>query len=213
MRSTYNKNKNSISNMKLLIVPTAVLLLALFSAPKASAQIGGVAKKPTAESINSDLFSGLDFFAKAAVHYAAAVLPTQKAMEYRAKLEASTKEKQSSAIAEFSGELTVIANRMREEMQSLSQEALESINKGDAEFKKGLAKWAVVGGAIALAAKQGGQDAALATAIPIAQEMLKDLPAIKGMGDAMSDLRKAQEGQEDPEGRKGKKGKKGKKGQ
>ena len=74
--------------------------------------------------------------------------------------------------------------------EKLSKEAQEFVKQGDGEFKKGLTKWGAVGVSLGLAAKAGGEDAALVAAIPVAQEMIKDLPQLKKMSDAMSKLKK-----------------------
>ena len=178
--------------MKKTLVMAVIALLTL--APNATqAQLGGLGKlgaKVTAESLSGDVTCGMDFFLEAAVYYTSAVFPKSEAA-IKAKDFADLKGKSdSAAFATLTTGIADQADKIAKEGKKLDADAKEAIKKGDAEFAKGVAKWAVLAGSIAMAAKDGKPDAALAAAIPVAQQAVKDLPQIKKMSDAMKALKK-----------------------
>lgn len=163
----------------------------LLAAPNPThAQFGGLLKKVTADSLNAELFGGLDFFAKAQVYYTKALLPAEEAKKIEAELQSNDNTVKHKALSAASNRIEEVAKEMKAKAQKLSKEAQELVSKGNKEFSKGVAKWGAIGGMLASAAKDGGKDAALTAAIPVAQQMIKDLPQIKKMNDAISALSK-----------------------
>jgi hypothetical protein len=177
-----------MKRIALILTITAGFFLA--GTTHTQAQFGGLTKKVTAESLNTDAFGGLDFFAKAAGFYADAIIPSTKLAKIKADLEVADPKIRQKALATANEELLKAADAQVAKGEKLSKEAQEFVKQGDGEFKKGLTKWGAVGVSLGLAAKAGGEDAALVAAIPVAQEMIKDLPQLKKMSDAMSKLKK-----------------------
>ena len=147
-------------------------------------------KKPTAESINSDVFGGMDFFGKAIDFYAQAVVPAEKLAKLKADLKEAVDAKKSASLADLAGEVEAAAKDLEKAGKKLSAEAKELVKKGNGEVTKGVVKWGALAGALALAAKEGGADVAMAAAIPVAKQAVQDLPKIKKMNDAVSKLSK-----------------------
>ncbi len=158
------------------------------------AQLGGLGKalggKVTAESLNADVTAGMDFFLEASVYYAKAVFPKEEAAKIEAELKQLKGTTDSAALANPTDKIRTKAEELAKAGQKLDKEAKDLVKKGDKEFGKGVAKWAALGGALAIAAKNGGEDAALVVAIPVAEQAAKDLPQIKKMGDAIKALNK-----------------------
>jgi hypothetical protein len=179
--------KNSLI---LCIAATALFAVKLPSQAQFGGLVGGLVKKVTAESLTADGFGGLDFFAKAAEQYSNALLPAEEAKKLEADLKSNDKSVVKKAVITASTRLEEVAKEKKAKAEKLSKEAQELVKKGNGEFSKGVAKWVLVGGALALAAKEGAKDAALVAAIPVAQEMIKDLPQLKKMNDAISALSK-----------------------
>jgi len=178
--------------MKKTLVIAVIALLTL--APNATqAQLGGLGKlgaKVTAESLSGDVTGGMDFFLEAAACYANAVCPKEEAASINADVVKLKGKPDSASLAEVTTKLREKIEAKSKRGEKLDAEAKEWAKKGDAEFAKGVAKWAILGGSIAMAAKDGKADAALAAAIPVAQQAVKDLPQVKKMSDAMKALNK-----------------------
>ena len=181
----------------LAIAAAAALLLPL----KSQAQLGGLTKiaggaggNLTAESLNTDLFSGLQFFAKANMKFAEAIMPATNSVAIRAKLEAVLETKDTAAAQaadkETRKQLQAEIEKLQKEHKVLSEDQKALIKEGEGEATKGVAKWGVVAASLAMAAKSGKTDAQLATAIPAAQQMIQDLPDIKNMLSTVAKLRK-----------------------
>jgi len=169
------------------------LAVALLFTTVAQAQLGGFGKslgKVTEESLKGDVIGGMDFFINAAGHYGNALFPKEEAAKHKAELDALRGKPNSSAFAAATDKFKVRGDELLKAGTALSAEAKGNIKKGDAEFAKGVIKWAALGGSLALAAKDGGKDTALLAAIPVAQQAVKDLPQIKKMSDVMSALNK-----------------------
>jgi len=181
-----------MKQIHLLWLATVVALVAVI--PQAQAQFGGIAKglagSVTAESLNGDLFGGLDFFAKAQVHFANALQPATDAAKLKALLdEAKSHDETLAAVKSANDANLKKAQEAKAKGEAFSAEATAEISKGKGEIGKGIAKWAAVGTSLGIAASKGGGDAALLAAIPTATEMIKDLPALKKMNDAINELK------------------------
>lgn len=78
-----------MKNMHSLWLATVIAFAVVI--PQAQAQFGGIAQglaaNVTAESLNGDLFGGLDFFAEAQVHFANALQPATDAAKLKALLD------------------------------------------------------------------------------------------------------------------------------
>ena len=173
------------------IILAGVTLLAPLSI---QAQLGGLGKavggKVTAESLNADITAGMDFFLEASIYYSKAILPEQEAAKKEAEFRQLMGTTNSKALTTASEQIRTKAEELAKAGVKLDKEAKDLIKNGDKELRKGVTKWAVLGGALAIAATSGGEDAALAVAIPVAEQAAKDLPEIKKMGDAIKALNK-----------------------
>ena len=167
----------------LAIAAAAALLLPL----KSQAQLGGLSKiaggaggNVTAESLNTDLSSGLEFFGKANSKFMEAVGLKEKSADYNSRIKAALDEKklaEASAIQkEQRKELEDGIDKLVKENKPLTDAQKKLIKEGQGEATKGVAKWGVVGASLTMAGKSGKTDAQFATAIPAAQQMLQDLP-------------------------------------
>lgn len=176
------------------MIATAALLLPLKSQGQLGA-LGNAGGTVTPESLNADLFGGLEFFAKANIKFAAAVLPAENAAKIKASLDAAiaTKDAKQAQAAdkETREEIKAGIEQLIKEKKELTEQQKQLIKEGQKEAVKGVAKWAAVGVSLAMAAKSGNSDAQLATAIPAAQQMIQDLPAIKNMLGTFNELNKA----------------------
>lgn len=167
-----------------------ITLIAVAIAQSVNAQLGGLLKKVSAGGLTGDVASGMDFFLEAQKHYVDALFPKEEASKMKADLDALKGKIGSQSFLTNSEKLKTKAEELSKDGKKLSDEAKAYIKKGDAEFAKGVAKWVALGASLAMAAKDGGKDAALLTAIPVAQQAVKDLPQIKKMSDAISALNK-----------------------
>jgi hypothetical protein len=181
----------------LAITAAAALLLPLPS----HGQLGGLGKVSgiatgtvTAEGLMSDLLGGVDYFAKANVNFAAALLSKEEVAKINADLSALKPKEDPTAAQAFNKEtcakIKAAADTMIGKGQALSETQKQQVKAGQGEVAKGVAKWGVVGASLAAAAKSRNSDAQLATAIPAAQQMIKDLPDIKSMLGTISQLYK-----------------------
>jgi hypothetical protein len=184
---------------KISKISVLALLTINFLIPMANAGFGlgdlvkGAIGGLTADSLDKDLNSGLDFFAKANVHYAAAVLPAEEAAKVAASLNAQAQDKKTkkAAVDAASIKIDIAAKELIAKGEELSDSAKKEIELGDQEMSKGVAKWTAIGTAIGVAAAQkNGQDAALVAAIPAALELVKELPQISKALDQMGQLKK-----------------------
>jgi hypothetical protein len=162
------------------MIATAALLLPLKSQGQLGA-LGNAGGTVTAESLNADLSGGLEFFAK-------------ESEGYRSRIDLALKDKK---LEEASGiqkeqlkELNDAIDKAVKENKPLTEAQKKLVKEGQAEAAKGVAKWAAVGASLAMAAKSGKSDAQLATAIPAAQQLIKDLPDIKNMISTINKLSK-----------------------
>ncbi|MEI7940337.1 MAG: hypothetical protein WCK27_26950 [Verrucomicrobiota bacterium] len=185
------------TNILLALTAAAALLLPLPS----HGQLGGLGKAAgittgtvTAESLMSDLCGGLDYFAKANTNFAAALLSKEEVAKINAELAALKPKEDPTAAQAFNKEtcakIKAAAEAMISSGQALSETQKQQVKAGQGEAAKGVAKWGLVGASLAMAAKSGNSDAQLATAIPAAQQMIKDLPDIKSMLGTINQLNK-----------------------
>jgi len=176
------------TNILLALTAAAALLLPLPS----HGQLGGLGKVAgiatgtvTAESLMADLCGGFDYFAKANVNFAAALLSKEEVAKINAELVALKPKEDPTAAQAFNKEtcakIKAAAEGMISKGQALSDTQKQQVKAGQGEAAKGVAKWGLVGASLAVAAKSGNSDAQLATAIPAAQQMIQDLPDIKSM--------------------------------
>jgi len=180
----------------LTLVAAAALLLPLTT----QGQLGGLkipgvgAGTVTAESLNTDLSGGLDYFAKANSKFMEAVgLKTQSAA-YEARIKAALDDKKLEEASGIEKEqrkvLSDAVDKLVEENKPLADGQKKLVKEGQGEAAKGVAKWGAVSASLAMAAKSGNSNAQLATAIPAAQQMLKDLPDINKMLSTINKLNK-----------------------
>jgi hypothetical protein len=161
----------------------------------ASGALGGAIGGLTAESLNKDLNSGLDFFKQANIHYANAVLPAEDAGKIAAELSKESKDLKDTQAAQHDaqGKIKARMDEMIAKHEALSDDAKKEIDLGQKEMSKGIAKWTTIGVSLGVAASQkNGQDAALVAAIPVATELIKDISDLKKMSETVSNLKKIQ---------------------
>ena len=160
---------------------------------QSQAQLGDISKgltvNVTAASLNADLFGGLDFFAKANEHFATAMMPAKEAQEMITRLKSENQDDRRQAVKDSTPLIEQAAKEAKAKGEALSAQATEEIRNGQKEIGKGTAKWTAVGVSLGVVAKKGDGDAALLAAIPVAQEMLKDLPDLKRMNDTLKELK------------------------
>lgn len=134
-----------------------IVVLSMLIPMGLQAQLGGLLKKPTAAGLLGDVTSGMDFFNVAAKHYSDALLPKEEAAKLKAEVDALQGKSDSKALSEISGKLQKAADEKLKAGKTLDAEAKKHVQDGQAAFTKGLAKWAGLAAALALAAKDGGQ--------------------------------------------------------
>lgn len=156
----------------------------------AKAAAGGALGTVTADSLNSDINTGLDFFQKANDKYAQALGILDGVA--RKNQEGAT----NSSVEETNAQMVIneqIAKAAEEQLKTgkaLSPEGTKLLKEGNEEFSKGIAKWVGIGAAVAIATKNAGNDAALVAAIPVAQQLISDLPKLKETHNTMKKLAK-----------------------
>jgi len=178
-------------------------LLALIIITNTYAQFGGFGlsnltdKVPgmapvTADSLLNDVLGGNDYFLKAQVKFAQAILPTEEVLKINAEIEANKAKKDGpGAVAmtkKFADANKAAAEKLIQEGKPLSEEAKKLISEGRVEALKGVGKWALLAVAIIKAAQSGNTDAKFATAIVAAKQAAQDLPELKKMLDTMQQL-------------------------
>jgi hypothetical protein len=154
----------------------------------AKAAAGGALGTVTADSLNSDMKSGLDFFQKANDKYEQALGILQPAAQKNQ--EAATNDYAGAATAQMvkNEQLRIVAEEHVKNGKALSPEGTKLLKEGNEEFSKGIAKWVGIGAAVAIATKNAGNDAALVAAIPVAQQLISDLPKLKKTHEIMIKL-------------------------
>ena len=157
-----------------------------FEMPK----IPGVNMEVTAASLLADSTGGLDYFKKALTYYELALSPAKDAAETSASLKQSVENQGEESIAVRSKKVAEISAQRIAEGKALNEDQKKLIDAGAAEYKKGLVKWAVVAGALVIAAKNGAKDEALIAAIPVVAAMIKDLGTLKEMQTVIKKLNK-----------------------
>jgi len=180
--------------MKLACITLALALLA----PTAHAQFGGV-KVPgmgpvTVESLMGDINSGTDYFGKAAKKYEEALKAAGAVLENNASAETTGGKPGAGAMAftaAAADRYKTAADELVKKGVVLSDEAKKLVSDGNGEMGKGIAKWGLLGVAIAKAKKDGAKDEKLVTALVAAEQAVKDLPKVKAMYEAMQALNKA----------------------
>ncbi len=182
-----------MKTIRSLWLATAVTFAAVI--PQSQAQLGGLTKSltgtVTAASLNGDLTGGLDFFAKANDHFLTALVPAEKAQAIREKLKSEDQKDRSQAVKDSTALIKESAEAQLAEKKPLDDKAKAEIALGQKEIAKGITKWAAVGVSLGMAAQKGGGDAALVAAIPVATEMIKDLPALTAMNAIIKKLNAA----------------------
>jgi hypothetical protein len=176
--------------------PVALLLLLCLVALPARAQFGNLknmvpgAGPVSLDSLLGDVNSGTDFFNKAAMKYAQALDPTKKLIaQNEGNKEAKGAGVQALAYApEDLKLLQEAAKKKKESGEKLSAEAAALVRDGNVEMGKGIAKWGLLGVAVAKAKKDGGKDEKLAAAVVAIEAVLKDLPQITALYKAMQAL-------------------------
>ena len=185
------------TNVLLALSAVVVLLVPI----KSQGQLGGVGDivkvatgNVTVESLNGDLFGGLDFFAKANIKFAEALQPATNAAAIKARLEAMDPKKDpkaaQAAVKEVWEQNQAAADELIQKGQALSEQQKQLVKEGQTEAAKGVAKWGLVAASLAMAANSGRTDAQLATAIPAAQQVIQDLPSINKMLGTVKKLNK-----------------------
>jgi len=165
-------------------------LILMLGALRSNAQLGGLLKKPTAESILADLDGGLDFFAKAVVYLNEAILPAEEAAKIAAEIKEKKGQELTAAIKAHTPALEKTIAELTAAKKLLDERQRALVDKANGELKKGVAKWTAMGAATAIAVKNGGGDAGMVAALPLAKQAMDDLPALKRLLDATSDLKK-----------------------
>jgi hypothetical protein len=84
--------------------------------------------------------------------------------------------------------ITEEAKKRKESGEKLSAEAAALVREGNVEMGKGIAKWGLLGVAVAKAKKDGNKDEKLLATVVAIEELLKDLPQIKALYSAMQAL-------------------------
>jgi hemoglobin-like flavoprotein len=155
----------------------------------------GAAVTVTAESLNADLNGGSDFFASACTHYANALGIATNLGPVIAQINAKNAEasQTTGAYKNVTKGIQEAAAEVIKNKTPLTKEQMAEIQLGRDDMAKGITKWSAVGVALGVAASQkGSKDAALAASIPVATELLKELPSIKTLSSTMSKLSDAQ---------------------
>jgi hypothetical protein len=165
-------------------------LILMLGAFRSHAQIGGLLKKPTAESILADLDGGLEFFAKAVVYLNEALLPAEQAAKIAAEIKEKKGQELTAAIKAYTPALEKTIAELIAAKAALDARQRGLVDKANSEIRKGVAKWTALGAATAIAVKNGGGDAAMVAALPLAKQAIDDLPALKRLLDATSELKK-----------------------
>jgi hypothetical protein len=177
--------------------PLALLLLLCLVVLPARAQFGNLknmvpgAGPVSLDSLLGDVNSGTDFFNKAAMKYALALDPTKKVLEINAGNAAANAKggvQARAATPELIKKMTEEAKKRKESGEKLSAEAAALVSEGNDEMGKGIAKWALLGVAVAKAKKDGGKDEKLVAAVVAIEEVLKDVPQITALYKAMQAL-------------------------
>lgn len=177
--------------------PVALLLLLCLVALPARAQFGNLknmvpgAGPVSLDSLLGDVNSGTDFFNKAAAKYILALDPTKKVLTMNAQnevIDAKGGVQARSFTPAMIKQMTEVAKERKEKGDKLSAEAAAFVRDGNVEMGKGIAKWGLLGVAVAKAKKDGGKDEKLAAAVVAIEEVLKDLPQITALYKAMQAL-------------------------
>jgi hypothetical protein len=177
--------------------PFVLFLLICLVALPARAQFGNLkkmvpgAEPVSAESLLKDANSGTDFFNNAAMKYALALDPTKKVLTMNAEnatADAKGGVQARSATPEMIEKITEEAKKRKESGEKLSAEAAALVREGNVEMGKGIAKWGLLGVAVAKAKKDGNKDEKLLATVVAIEEVLKDLPQIKALYSAMQAL-------------------------
>lgn len=176
--------------------PFALLLLLCLAVVPARAQFGNLknmvpgAGPVSLDSLLGDVNSGTDFFNKAAMKYAQALDPTKQLIaqnEGNKAAKVAGMQAMSFASADLK-RLEEAAKKKKESGDKLSAEAAALVRDGNVEMGKGIAKWGLLGLAVAKAKKDGGKDEKLVAAVVAIEEVLKDLPQITALYKAMQAL-------------------------
>jgi hypothetical protein len=154
----------------------------------AKAAAGGALGTVTADSLNSDIKSGSDFFQKANDKYAQALGILDSVAKKNQEGATNSSVEDANAQMVYNEQIAKVAAKQLESGKALSPEGTKLLKEGNEEFSKGIAKWVGIGAAVAIATKNAGNDAALVAAIPVAQQLISDLPKLKKTHDIMIKL-------------------------
>lgn len=156
----------------------------------AKAAAGGALGTVTADSLNSDINTGLDFFQKANDKYAQALGILDGVAKKNQEGATNSSVEDTNAQMVKNEQIAKAAEEQLKTGKALSPEGTKLLKEGNEEFSKGIAKWVGIGAAVAIATKNAGNDAALVAAIPVAQQLISDLPKLKETHNTMKKLAK-----------------------